>query len=612
MDRQLNYGRRTMLELREDLFGYVQQYYPDLVSDFNDSSVGALLIDLCAGVGDVLSFNTDRNFQETQLGSAQQRKSVLAIAQTLGLKLQGRKSSATIVDFSIIVPANGDSFSTDYLPLLQSGSQISGGGKTFETTEEIDFNSGFSASGTPNRIIIPQQNNIGQIVSYVITKREVAYNGLTKIYKTTIGLNQVKPFLEIVIPDSEVVSITDVLAVDGFMTEIPEPNDPANESKRFYEAESLAQTTLFKETAGGGSASYIKAGDWQKIPKRFITEYTDKGFCKLTFGGGKDDQNSLTDYAASGNYNQLERYLENGSLGQAIQANSTVIIFYRSGGGIKSNVGSNILTTIQKAVMSFGGNNSVPAVEDTVRRSLKVTNPIPAFGGKDSLDTEEIRHLIAYNFSAQNRCVTLPDYLSRTLLMPGKFGAPFKVTAFKEFNKVIISILGLDEFGKLTNTSTSLLRTNVANYLSKFRMVNDYVEVRDGRIYNLGYDFDVLIEDTAQANEIINKVVQETADFHNIYKARMNGDLLLGRLIQRINRISGVIDTSTYKVYNKLNGNYSSNRIAMSFIDENSGLIYAPELIIHNSKDGIFEIKDPLRDVRVTVKKVRQQSDNDY
>jgi hypothetical protein len=612
MDKQLNYGRRTMLELREDLFGYIQQYYPDLISDFNDSSVGALLIDLCAGVGDVLSFNTDRNFHETQLGSAQQRKSVLGIAQTLGLKIPGRKSSATIVDFSIIVPANGDSFSTDYLPLLRSGAQISGSGKTFETVEEIDFNSGFSASGLPNRIVIPQQNNIGQIVSYVLTKREMVYNGLTKTYKTTISASQAKPFMELVIPDSEVVSVTDVVVVPGLTTNAPEPNDPALEANRFYEAESLAQATLFRETAGGESADYIKAGSWQKIPKRFITEYTDKGFCKLTFGSGNGDENTLNDYAASGNYSQLERYLENGSLGQAVGANSTVIVFYRSGGGIKSNVGSNVLTTIQKADMHFSGVNSLPVVEDTVRRSLKATNPIPAFGGKDGLDTEEIRHLIAYNFSAQNRCVTLPDYLSRTMLMPGKFGAPFKVTAFKEFNKVVISILGLDETGKLTNTSTSLLKTNVANYLSKYRMVNDYVEVRDGRIYNLGYDFDVLIEDTAQPNDIINKVVQETADFHNIYKARMNDDLLLGRLIQRINRINGVIDTSTYKVYNKLNGNYSSNRVPMAFSDERAGLIYAPELIIHNSKDGIFEIKDPLRDVRVTVKKVKQQSSNDY
>lgn len=612
MEKQLNYGRRTMLELREDLFGYIQQYYPDLLSDFNDSSVGALLIDLCAGVGDVLSFNTDRNFQETQLGSAQQRKSVLAIAHTLGLKVQGRKSSATIVDFSVIVPPNGDSFSTNYLPLLRSGAQISGGGKTFETIEEIDFNSEFSASGTPNRIIIPQQNNIGQIVSYVITKREVAYNGLTKTYKTTISTSQAKPFMELVIPDSEVVSVTDVVVITGFVVDALEANDPTLADNRFYEAESLAQTTLFKETVGGGSADYIKAGSWQKIPKRFITEYTDKGFCKLTFGSGKDDETSLNSYAVAGNYNQLNRYLENGSLGQAVPANSTVVVFYRSGGGIKSNIGSNVLTTIQKADMRFSGANSLAAVEDTVRRSLKTTNPIPAFGGKDGLDTEEIRHLIAYNFSAQNRCVTLPDYLSRTMLIPGKFGAPFKVTAHKEFNKVIISILGLDQNGKLSNTSTSLLKTNVANYLSKFRMLNDYVEVRDGRIFNIGYDFEILIEDTAQANDIINKVVQEAADFHNIYKARLNEDLLLGRLIQGINRIPGVIDTNPPKVYNKLNGNYSSNRIPMTFTDERSGLIYVPELIVYNTEDGIFELKDPLRDVRVTVKKIKLQSSNNY
>lgn len=611
MSKQLNYGRRTVLELREDLISYVKQYYPDLLSDFNDSSVGALLIDLCAGVGDVLSFNTDRNFQETQLGSAQKRKSVLAIAETLGMKLQGRKSSATLVDFSVIVPANGDSYSTDYLPLVTSSAQISGGGKTFETVEEIDFNSGFSASGTPNRVIIPQQDNIGRIVSYVITKREIVYNGLSKSYKTNISQSQAKPFLEIIIPDSEVVSITDVIVLNGLTNDTLEANDPAYEVQRFYEAESLAQSTIFRETAGASTGDYIKAGSWQKIPKRFISEFTDKGFCKLTFGSGKDDANSLNDYAQAGNYNQLERYLENNSLGEAIQPNSTVIIFYRSGGGIKSNVGSNVLTTVQKVNMRFNGASQIPAVEANVRRSLKVTNPIPAFGGKDNLDTEEIRHLISYNFAAQNRCVTLPDYLSRTLLMPGRYGAPFKVTAYKEFNKVVIAILGLDENAKVNNTSTSLLKTNIANYLSRFRMINDYVEVRDGRVYNLGYDFEILVEDTAQANDVINKVIQETADFHNIYKARMNEDLLLGKLIQGINRINGVIDVSSYKVYNKVNGNYSSNRVGMTFSDDKTGLIYAPELIIVNSKDGIFEIKDPLRDVRVTVKKVKQQNTYD-
>ena len=45
-------------------------------------------------------------------------------------------------------------------------------------------------------------------------------------------------------------------------------------------------------------------------------------------------------------------------------------------------------------------------------------------------------------------------------------------------------------------------KNNIAEYLSFFRMVNDYVEVRDGRIFNLAFDFDLYIDET---NQIVTK-----------------------------------------------------------------------------------------------------------
>lgn len=605
MAKHLNYGRRSMLELRDELYGYIQQYYPEVLSDFSDSSVGSLLVDLCAGVGDSLSFHTDRLFQETQLQNAQQRKSLLAIAATLGLKLPGKKASATVCDFTVRVPANGDSFTEAYLPVIKSGLQVSGGGKTFETTEDIDFTNPFSATGTPNRIVIPQQNSIGQIVSYAITKREVVYNGITKLYKTTVSQNQKKPFFELVLPDSEVITVSDIMVLPGLNNPTPLIRDSSQEVNRYYEVESLADSTIFTESADG--SDYIKAGAWKRIPKRFISEITDNGFCKITFGGGNADSNSLSNYANDVTYNQLQRYLDSNALGETVTGDSTVFVYYRSGGGASSNVGAKVLTTLQRAEFRFpgdDGNNQAP-VENEVRTSLKVINPIPAFGGKDILSTEEIRYLIPQNFASQNRCVSLSDYLARTMLMPGKFGAPFKVTAFKDFNKIVIAIIGLGADGKLTNTSTSLLATNISNFLSKFRMVNDYVEIRNGRIYNLAYDFEVLVEDTAQANEIVNRVVLEVSKFHDTNNAKMNEDLLIGKLVQNINRIQEVIDVTGYKVYNKLNGVYSSNRVPMTFTNEATGLIFAPDLIIQNTVDGIFEVKNPLRDVRVTIKKIK-------
>ena len=48
---------------------------------------------------------------------------------------------------------------------------------------------------------------------------------------------------------------------------------------------------------------------------------------------------------------------------------------------------------------------------------LTLNNPIPALGGKEStIRIDEIRNLVRYNFSSQNRCVTIKDYQSRNTL----------------------------------------------------------------------------------------------------------------------------------------------------------------------------------------------------
>ena len=82
----VQYGSRTFGEIRVDLISLIRQMYPEILKDFTDSSVGAMLIDLNAGVGSNLSINTDRAFQETQLEYAQKSANILNIAK----KEQGR------------------------------------------------------------------------------------------------------------------------------------------------------------------------------------------------------------------------------------------------------------------------------------------------------------------------------------------------------------------------------------------------------------------------------------------------------------------------------------------------------------------------------------------
>ncbi len=179
----INYTSRNFVDIRTDLVNMVRQYYPDIFNDFNDASVGMMLLELNAAVGDMLSHNTDRMFQETQIDYAKERKSILAMARTFGLKIPGKRPSVTIVDFSVTLPVLGDSFDISYAPIIRGGSQVNGAGKVFETTEDIDFSNPFTVGGIPNRLIIPNFNANNTLINYTITKREIVTNGYSKIFK---------------------------------------------------------------------------------------------------------------------------------------------------------------------------------------------------------------------------------------------------------------------------------------------------------------------------------------------------------------------------------------------------------------------------------------------
>ena len=165
----IKYGSRTFSEYKDDIISYITQAYPEVLSDFTDSSVGSMLIDVNAGVGNNLSMTLDRTYQETQLEFAQQKSSLLNIAKTMGFNIPPKRPSATVIDLTVTVPVLGDSPDSSYYPVLSAGAQIVGGGKTFETTDIVDWSLAVSNLGYANRSIVPNYNANGTIVSYNIT-----------------------------------------------------------------------------------------------------------------------------------------------------------------------------------------------------------------------------------------------------------------------------------------------------------------------------------------------------------------------------------------------------------------------------------------------------------
>lgn len=605
MAQKINYYSRTFADVRSELINYVKEYYPDIFNDFNDASVGMMLLELNAAVGDMLSFQTDRMFQETQIDFAQERSSILSMARTFGLKVPGKRPSVTICDFTVVVPVLGDTYDISYAPIIRRGVQVSGAGKVFEALDEIDFSSPFNTSGIPNLLVTPNLNSNGIINNYTLTKREMVVNGVTKIMKRVVSESDVKPFLEVILPDENVLSVNSIIMLEGtnYSTN-PSSGQFFNENIRWFEVNALADDIVFiEDNTRVSDNSTTKPGKFKKVPQRFIREYTDNGFSKIIFGGGSEDISALCEFDVNKSLvNRVGDFINNLSLGITPSANSTMFISYRVGGGASTNIGPNVVKTISSVEIVVNGSDNT--INQRVSNSLKVNNPLPALGGKDEPSVEELRNLVRYNFSSQERCVTIEDYKTRIALMPGEFGIPFRNNVMEIQNKIRVYTLTLDENGNLSTNSTTTLRDNITTFLSDYRMLNDYIEVSNGKVYNLGFEIDLFVDKQFSQSEIITQVITTVTDYFDINKWGMGDDIFMAQLMEQVNNVPGVLNVVDLRVYNKVGqGKYSPNEIPQPYIDEATRQIdLLGEFTIFGDPVGMFEIKYPDSDIKVRVR----------
>lgn len=601
MEKKINYYSRDFRAIRSELINFVKSNYSDYYTDFNDASIGMMLLELNAAVGDMLSFNIDRAYQESKLEYAQERKSLYAIARTYGLKIPSKSPSITICDFSVDLPVKGDTFDLSYCPIIIRGAQVVGGGLIFETVNDIDFSSNFSQNGVPNRRILPNIDNNGTILSYTLIKREIVVNGSTKYYKKIITSDDSKPFLEILLPESDVIGVEKIISLDGInynrLPTLLEWNDPNN---IWYQVDDLPEKQVFISYPQLDTDNdSIMVGKWETVYKKYMTEYTDRGYCIIRFGNGSEDTSFFNDYISDSDllFKQLDQKINNNSLGQIPRTNTTLFVKYRTGGGIRTNIGSNILNSISDINIIVNGTNAQK--NTAVKASLRVNNPLPALGGRDELTINEIRNLIKYNFSSQNRCVTLQDYYNRISLMSGSFGAPYRVSVAKNDNKIEVVICGIDENGKLSNNSTATLKDNIAEYLSRYRMINDYVSVRDGKIINIGVEVTLYVNKISDKIEILKSAVQQISNYFTSQNYFGN-NIYISNLIESLNNIGNVFNVTQIKFYNKVGGNYSVNQTTMPFKDDATKEIdISNHQTIFVDYDEIYEIKYPNNDIKI-------------
>ena len=602
-NKKISYTERDFEGIRRDLINFTQQYYPELIQNFNDASVYSVLMDLNAAVADNLHFHIDRSIQETVLQYAQQRSSVFNIARTYGLKIPGYRPSVAVVDISITVPPFGDSEDIRYLGILRAGAQFNGGGTTFETLYDIDFSSQFNIEGFINRTKKPTFDQNNNIINYVITKREVVVNGSTKVFKRVINTTDVVPFFNFFLPEKNVLGVTSIIQKDGTTyTTTPSYSDFTGNIGRWYEVDSLVEDTVFIEdpTKPVDNAG-VKVGKYIKTENRFITEYTPEGFLKVQFGAATTTPDQqLREFTRTGVPLNLANYQNNVGLGLTVQPNTTLFVQYRVGGGLASNIGVGAIT--QVGTIDFVVNGPSEQINTNVVRSIQVNNVTAAIGGANQPTVDEVRNMVTYNFAAQKRAVTINDYKSIIDTMPGNFGAPAKVSISEVDNKISVKILSYDETGVLTQTVSNNLKTNLATYLSRYRMINDYISVEVAKVIDLEFEVFVVLDNPGSQSEVITQIINTINTYMSPQSRELGQNVNVADMKRDIQNISGVNTITEIRVYNKVGGQYSSSETSQRYIDNTTKQIELIEETIYAEPDQIYQVRFATKDIKVRVK----------
>lgn len=626
MEKKISYLNRTYADYKEALIAMSEKYYPDLSTSFNDASIAAWQIDVAADIADNLSYHIDRVYQETNIDSAQERASLYALARNNGVKIPGPKGAMAEMRITVMLPVSANTPNYGVAPIIKRGTRFASAAQQFELLTDVDFASQFDENGVSNRTVIPSLNTNGIITGYTVSKLAVVTAGETRVYRQVIHTSDVQPFMEILLPVEKVMNVESVIVVNNTGQTVSPSygtfySSGCNNATRFYEVDNLAQNWVWTEKVGAngkaevyqyaysGVVTYaVTKGEWKPIQHKFITEYTDKGYLKIIFGAGTEEGNANIGSGAStfGKW-QMSRILNNSNLGVLPSPESTVFVLYRIGGGRVSNVPKGAINRVSFLNADFRGSKSNA---ETIIKSLKVENTTPSISGKDMPTEKELKYLIKYHNAAQQRCVTVKDYIDRILMLPPKYGTPFRVGVTEENNKIMVYLLGIDSEGQLDTSLPVTLIKNIEDYLSAYRMINDYVEIKSGRIINLSFEADLIVDKNYNKADVLRSAINTIKDYMDVNKHLMGEEIYVGDLQKEIGKIDGVINLISLKVFNETGSDYSKSTVSQEVIPvggEEEAVRYEVDLeatdgILYNEGDTMMEIKYPEKDIRIRIK----------
>tara|TARA_B100000519_G_C14252224_1_gene443044 strand:+ start:366 stop:2210 length:1845 start_codon:yes stop_codon:yes gene_type:complete len=599
-----NYLAKDFQSFRSELYAHAKMYFADKIQDFSEASLGGLLLDMASYVGDSMSFYLDHQFNELNWSTAIEVKNIQKHLRNAGVKVRGASPSMVELKLYFEVPAETIDGNTapkaSLLPSIKAMSSfVSNTGIPFSLLNDLDFAEKDSEGNYLYDSVVVETAEDGTPTSYVVMRLGMALSGVRKSEKHTFP-NTHQAFRTITLGEQNVTDIVSIIDTDG---------------NSYYEVESLSQDTVFKEIPNLSPDKNEVVSNLEVIPApyRFVSSYDyNTKLTTIRFGSG-DAQTLDNDILPDPSDLALPLYgkktftrfsidphsmLKTQTLGISPR-NTTLTITYRAGGGLKHNVGSDTVRTVNILDLKF--NSKAAAAEAiAVRASIDVTNPSPALDGDRAPTLEELRAQIPASRSAQARIITKSDLIARVYTLPNRFGRVYRVGLRPNpINSLAsqIFIVSRDKRGKLVMSSDTL-KKNLRNYLNEFRAVSDAYDILDARIVNFAVNVDVVAHPSATKSVVAQAIITNLTGLLKTQNFQIDMPIAYADIMNSVLNSEGVMSLVDLKCVN-LTGNIEERKYSdVSFnIDANTfqQMIVGPE-------GSIFELKYPKKDIIVTVR----------
>jgi hypothetical protein len=613
-DKDVRYLNKDFNTFKQQLIEFTKVYYPNTFNDFSEGSPGMMFLEIAAYVGDILSFYTDTQLQESFLALSQEKENLYHLAYNMGYRPKITTTSTTTLDVFQLLPSKivNSTYVPDYdytLRLNPGSLFASTEGPIFRLEDRVDFERSSSFDETETNVYQLDNNDNPQY--YLLKKKSKVIQADLKSQTFPVGISE--KFLNINLIDKNIIAIESIIDSDG---------------NRWSEVPYMAQDTLFEDIENIGAndpelSQYNSQTPYllklKKVPKRFVSRLLADGNLQISFGAGisdKDDEQIIPNSDniglglkdGSSKLNTAfdpSNFLYTRTYGEA-PSNTTLTVNYLVGGGIVANVGANTITKNELLDITQKP-NLISGIANFIKESIITTNPEAATGGGGEESIEEIRMNTMASFAAQHRTVTKNDYIVRTYSMPAKFGRIAKVYITQddqitplttEPNRIPnplalnLYVLGYNQRKKLT-TLNNATKNNLATYLEEHRMLTDSINIKNAFIINVGLDFEIVTFKSYNNQQVLLECITELKDYFKVDKWQINQPIIINEAMNIIGNVQGVISVQKFDIINLAGEDkgYSQYKYDIEGATKN-GVIY-PSL-----DPSVFEVKYPDIDIK--------------